>query len=130
MAYKILGNDTLTALETQVNEYRKKGFEPCGSIFTHDDNRCGRCVFQPMLKLHPNKPLKKEKVMRKANTLGGCIDRLEYNGTELQLEIIRLKDINRISPTVFNSLSNVSNVLGRYNLAMRSLKRILTELTA
>ena len=50
MAYKILGNDTLTALETQVNEYRKKGFEPCGSIFTHDDNRCGRCVFQPMLK--------------------------------------------------------------------------------
>jgi hypothetical protein len=121
MAYKILGNDTLTALETQVNEYRKKGFEPCGSIFTHDDNRCGRCVFQPMLKLHPNKPLKKEKVMRKANTL------TELCEAELQFEIKRLKDNNLISSGIFGSLSNA---LDRRNLAMRSLKRILTELTA
>ena len=65
--------------------------------------------------------------MRKANTLGGCIDRLELCEAELQLEIKRLKDNNLISSGIFGSLSNA---LDRRNLAMRSLKRTLTELTA
>lgn len=57
MEYKILSSNALETLETKVNEHIKIGFEPCGSIFSYDDRNCGRCVFQPMLRRHPNQPL-------------------------------------------------------------------------
>ena len=60
--------------------------------------------------------------MRKSNTLGGKIDKLELCEAELQSEITRLKSLNCISPTAFDS---ISNALDRRNTAMKSLKRLL-----
>ena len=59
--------------------------------------------------------------MRKSNTLGGIIDRLEFYETELNVEIKRLKDTKSFTTFTFNS---ASNVLDRRNTAMRSLKRL------
>lgn len=57
MKYKILSSNALETLEAQVNEYIEKGFEPYGSICSHIDLNCGRCVFQPMLKRYSNQSL-------------------------------------------------------------------------
>ncbi len=54
MEYRIFGSNTLAQLESTVNEYIKVGFEPCGGIFSFFDSRC---VYQSMLKRHPNQPL-------------------------------------------------------------------------
>lgn len=52
--YRIFGGDTIADLEATVNKYIKVGYEPCGSIFSFTDSRC---VYQPMLKRHPNPTL-------------------------------------------------------------------------
>ena len=60
--------------------------------------------------------------MRKAGTLAGTIDRVEFYGAELQSEIERLKKSNYMALDVFYS---ISNALDRQNLAMKSMKRLL-----
>ena len=57
--------------------------------------------------------------MRKSNTLGGIIDRLEFYEAELNVEIDRLKD-----PRLTKSWYSIFT-LDRRNTAMRSLKRLL-----
>ena len=61
--------------------------------------------------------------MRKSNTVGGVIDKLELCEAELQAEIERMKDTKQITLSIFHSLSNA---LDRRNLALRSMKRILS----
>ena len=59
--------------------------------------------------------------MRKSNTFGGIIDKLEYYEAELNIEIKRLKYLK--TPAKRYSLSNI---LDRRNTAMKSLKRLLS----
>ena len=62
--------------------------------------------------------------MRKAGTLAGTIDRVEFYGAELQSEIEKLKKSNYMALDVFYS---ISNALDRQNLAMKSMKRLLID---
>ena len=62
--------------------------------------------------------------MRKAGTLAGTIDRVEFYGAELQSEIEKLKKSNYMTLGVFYS---ISNALDRHKLAMKSMKRLLID---
>lgn len=62
--------------------------------------------------------------MRRSDTLNGIIDKLEYYEADLNLEMIRLKNADHISPYIFRS---VSNALDRRATALRSLKRLTGE---
>jgi hypothetical protein len=62
--------------------------------------------------------------VRKSNTLNGTIDKLEYYEADLNLEMIRLKNADRISLGAFNS---VSNAIDRRAIALRSLKQLMGE---
>lgn len=60
--------------------------------------------------------------MRRSNTLGGVIDKLEFCEAELNLEIKRMKGTKRITASAFHLLSNA---LDRRDLAMKPLKQLL-----
>lgn len=106
-------------------ESTKAALSRNGADFNMHNPFLGLCTMPAMKIAFDAGKAEGKKKMRKSNTLGGIIDRLEYYEAELNVEIKRLKDTKSFTTFTTFTFNSASNILDRRNTAMKSLKRLL-----